>query len=92
MSKAKAVERMIFGSDMYTSKTLIKNYGSYSVKVAQEIFDKCREIDSSKIDIDIRPGHVLKSTFFKVVGINLNYEIKRLNEAKKFKGETKWMI
>lgn len=79
MSKLKATERMLFGPDPYTSKSLIRLYGGYTQKVVDKLFIRCREIDSLKNDIDLRPGHVLKSTFFKVAGINMNQEIKRYN-------------
>lgn len=89
MTKQSAVERMLLGTDQYATKTLIRRFGGYTSSVTDIIFSKCREIDSESIDIDIRPGHVLKTTYFKVAGINMNYEIRRLKESKKYKEDIK---
>ena len=78
--KQDAVKRMLFGPDPYTSKSLIRLYGGYSTPVATAIFDKCREIDNERreIDIDLRPSYVLKSTFFEVIQLDIDFEIARL--------------
>lgn len=82
MSKEAAVKRMLYGKDAYTSKTLIRLYGGYTPALADRIFIKCREIDADIIDIDIRPGHVLKSTFFSVVRLDVEFELRRLESDK----------
>lgn len=92
MSTNSATERMLLGSDPYTSKTLIRLYGGYRNSIANDLFNKCKEIEAEKNDIDLRPGHVLKSTFFKVAGINLSQEIRRYKENIAKSGKTKETI
>lgn len=83
MSKKEVVKRMILGNDAYTSKTLIKKFGGYTPDIAEEIFQRCKDIDMDFIDLDLRPGYVRKSTFFKVTGINLSQEIRRIKASEK---------